>query len=190
MPFSRKTLIRLADALAEAFSHAGLSTLFYEFHVEARDPGIGSNKQARSLAMIRAIEADPDQNRADETVLDLANRALANDYTRQNYAALLASLTVDGFEWGRDRLVPAMPGPAPLTGEVTALEIELQQRGFNVAATHYRQAVDNFTDGNFEACNGQLRSYLEDLLSGAGRQTGAQQNVGPEGALEHLRRLG
>src|SRR5437016_5822671 len=90
-PCARKTLVRLADALAEAFSHEGLSTLIYEFHVEARDPGIGSNKQARSLAMIRAIDADADQNRADETILDLANRALANDYTRQNYAALLAS---------------------------------------------------------------------------------------------------
>src|SRR5262249_45827641 len=49
------------------------------------------------------------------------------------------------------RLVPSNPGPAPLAPELTALEQELNQLGLNVAATHYHQAVDNYTDGNFEA---------------------------------------
>jgi hypothetical protein len=59
----------------------------------------------------------------------------------------------------------------------------------NVAATHYRQAVDNFTDGNFEACNGQLRSFLEDLIKGAARLRGLPQAAGPQAALDHLRNV-
>lgn len=62
--------------------------------------------------------------------------------------------------------------------------------GFNVAATHYRQAVDNFTDGNFEACNGQLRSFQEDLVREAARRHGQQQTAGVDVCLQHLRNSG
>ena len=31
---------------------------------------------------------------------------------------------------------------------------------FNVALRHYEQAVDNYTDNNFEACNSQLIGFF------------------------------
>jgi hypothetical protein len=93
-------------------------------------------------------------------------------------------------EWAGDQLVPSDPGAAPLAPELTALEQELNQLGLNVAATHYRQAVDNCADGNFEACNGQLRSFLEDLIKGAAQRRGQQQEAGPDAALQHLRNAG
>jgi hypothetical protein len=81
----------------------------------------------------------------------------------------------------------AIPGPAPLAPELTALQQELNNLGLNVAATHYGQAVDNFTDGNFEASNGQLRSFLEDLIKRGAQLKGQQQEAGPDAALQHLR---
>jgi hypothetical protein len=190
MPFSRKTVVRLAEGIAQTFSHASLDTVFHEYRVQNRDPGSArANLTTRSLTLVRAIEEDRVLE-SDAILLELANRVLANPYLRQNLTALVASLGVDGFEWAGDRLVPSNPGPAPLAPELTALEQELIQLGLNVAATHYRQAVDNFTDGNFEACNGQLRSFLEDLIKGASQRRGQQQEASPDTALEHLRNVG
>ncbi len=191
MPFSRKTLTRLAEGMEQAFSHAELSTLFYEHGVEAADPGEGAaNKLRRSLRFIQTIEASKPAADADEIIRDISNAVLANEYRRQQLTGLVASLGVDGFEWAGNHLVPSNPGPAPLAPELTALEQEIIQLGLNVAATHYRQAVENFADGNFEASNGQLRSFLEDLIKGAALRRGQQQEASPDTALEYLRNGG
>ena len=60
------------------------------------------------------------------------------------------------------------------------------QVGRNICGSH----VDNFTDANFEACNGQLRSFLEDLTIGVARRRGQQQQAKPLAALDHLQRAG
>ena len=189
MPFTRRTLARLVEAIADQFGHARISNLFFEYSVDAHDPGTGS-KATRSLQLIRAIEAGRAEIPADEALVELANRSLANEYARQNHTALLASLAVDGYEWGGDSLVSAMPVPAQPAPQVSALEMELDGHRLVVAATHYRQAIDNFVDGNFEAANGQLRSFLEALFQGVGVSNGAQANVGVSAAVLHLRRLG
>jgi hypothetical protein len=184
------TLVRLADGAAETFGHAQLDALFYEYEVQGRNPGsANANKIKRSVALVRGIEEDR-VFESEAILLELANRVLANPYQRQNLTALVASLGVDGLEWAGDQLVPSDPGAAPLAPELTALEQELNQLGLNVAATHYRQAVDNCADGNFEACNGQLRSFLEDLIKGAAQRRGQQQEAGPDAALQHLRNAG
>ena len=190
MPFTRRTLARLAETIADQFGHAQISNLFFEYSVDAHDPGAGSNRATRSLALVRVIEAGQAEIAADEALVELANRSLANEYARENHSALLASLALDGLEWGVDRLVPAMPVPAQPSPQVSALEMDLDGRGLPVAATHYRQAIDNFVDGNFEAANGQLRSFLEALFRGMGVLNGAQANVGPNAAVLHLRTVG
>lgn len=59
MPFSRKTVVRLAERAAEAFGHAELDTLFYEYNVQHRDPGAQqANKIKRSLVLVRSIEEE------------------------------------------------------------------------------------------------------------------------------------
>ena len=289
MPFTRRTLARLAETIADQFGHAQISNLFFEYSVDAHDPGAGSNRATRSLALVRAIEAGQAEIVADEALVELANRSLANEYARQNHIALLASLALDGFEWGVDSLVPAMPVPSqpspqvsalerdldghglqvagPFQGDRTAssmllpearvqnrrsgagsntggsrhnhsasstlrsavveallrdawrlttegsplhsrncqtlgaapasrgsppftLERDLDGHGLQVAATHYRQAIDNFVDGNLEAANGQLRSFLEALFRDMGVSNGAQANVGANAAVLHLRNVG
>ena len=190
MPFTRRTLARLVEAIADQFGHAQISNLFFEYSVDAHDPGTGSNKATRSLELLRAIETGRAEIPADEALVELANGSLSNEYARLNHTALLASLAVDGYEWGGDGLVPAMPVPAQPAPQVSALEMELDGHHLVVAATHYRQAIDNFVDGNCEAANGQLRSFLEALFQGVGVSNGAQANVGADAAVLHLRRLG
>ena len=83
-----------------------------------------------------------------------------------------------------------MPVPSQPSPQVSALEMDLDGRGLQVAATHYRQAIANFVGGNFEAANGQLRSFLEALFRGMGVSNGAQVNVGADAAVLHLRTVG
>lgn len=179
-------MVRLAAACDRAFSHANLNTLFYEFGVEGGDPGATTNKLNRSLRLLQELE----RRQAWDSIHEIAEAALANQYVRENAEGLLAALALDGFEWGPDRLVPTNPGAAPLAPEITFLEQTLAARGLQVSAAHYRQAVDNFSDGNYEASNGQLRSFLEDLFSAGGRLFGGQANVGPDAAIQHLFRVG
>lgn len=155
--------MRLSEAMPNAFSHAQLTTVVYEYGTEAADD-LTANLLSRSLRLLRALEASPQQDVAEQSVREIVERVLDNDYRRQHAAALVASLEVDGFEFRDHRLLATTPGPAALAPEISALEAEMQARDFAVAAQHYRQAVDTFTDGNFEAANGQLRAALEDLI--------------------------
>lgn len=52
----------------------------------------------------------------------------------------------------------------PITAQAGQLETLLSTHGLDTAATHYAQAFENFTAGNLEAANGQLRPALEEAL--------------------------
>ena len=70
-----------------------------------------------------------------------------------------------------------------MTAEVSLLESRLRERQLAVAARHYRQAVDSFTDGRLEASNGQLRSCLENTLIELCSRHG-KRTSDPKGAAE------
>jgi hypothetical protein len=92
---------------------------------------------------------------------------------------LLDGLKVDGYELVDRQLVKTNPDAAPVAEEMTALVVELKARGWTVALTHYRQAVDNSTDGEFESSNAQLRSFLEELLTCARSVTASKTGSAP-----------
>lgn len=62
------------------------------------------------------------------------------------------------------RLLPLDEPEMPLSKEITALEEDFVRLGLTVARSHYRQAVENFVDQNFESANGQLRTMFESVL--------------------------
>lgn len=61
-------------------------------------------------------------------------------------------------------LLPTDAAPVPLAAEITALEAELNARGYATVLDHYQQAVDGFTHHKYESANGDLRTALEDLI--------------------------
>jgi hypothetical protein len=71
--------------------------------------------------------------------------------------------------------------------EVSVLESQLASRGLTVALTHYRQAVDCFVDSRLEASNGQLRSFLESLVTQLYSQRAGNSIRDPRGAIDGLR---
>jgi hypothetical protein len=95
-------------------------------------------------------------------------------------SALREALLSDGYElrvsgsvaggdayWAGNRevqLLPVDPDAVPVSAEITALEAELDQRGYAEAREHYRLAVKHFTEQDHPSANGQLRNMLESLI--------------------------
>ncbi len=162
-------------------THAGLDALFFEFGLERHDRD--GNKLARSTTLLKAIERVDD---ADGIVIGIVERLFANDYYRDNSPSLHEALRLDGFVLQSGHLVPSEPALVALAPETSALEEALQAQQLDVAFQHYRQAVNNFTNEQLEACNGQLRSFLEALCIDLGRRL-TNHNV--DNALAALQRL-
>ncbi|WP_436776610.1 hypothetical protein [Yinghuangia sp. YIM S09857] len=121
----------------------------------------------------RAVEGDDDAHEAMVSfVCGVAGNLTRFGHT-ERVAPLREALRSDGFELqsgggsGRAvewRILPSEPAAVPLAEEITALEAELQARGYDVAKGHYRAAVKNFAEQDHPSSNGQLRTALESLI--------------------------
>lgn len=169
--------------MESALNHAALEVLFFEHGLERYDPN--GNKLARSTALLRAIETHADD--PNQIVIEIIERLFANDYYRDMSPALHHALRLDGFVFQNGHLVHGEPGPVALAPEISILEDALQIQQLGVALQHYRQAVDNFTRERLEACNGQLRSFLEALFIETGRRLTNQNSANANAALQRLR---
>jgi hypothetical protein len=167
--------------------------LAYEFNCE--DAAVGSNKLQRSLNLVRAIEGSATEADGIRLMLAFVETVLGrfNEWAFENNTdvqSLVSLLEVDGYQFSNGRLIPTTPGPAALGPELSALEAQLSEVGLNVASTHYRQACDNFADRNWEAANGQVRSFLESLFLAMSARLTDRQFHDAGAALQHLRDRG
>jgi hypothetical protein len=64
------------------------------------------------------------------------------------------------------QLLPVDPDAIPISTEITALEAELEGRGYAEAREHYRLAIKHFTEQDYPSANGQLRNMVESLVVG------------------------
>jgi hypothetical protein len=124
---SRRTVAALARVLSSAEIHLG--TLFFEFGIESRDLGWGGDPNDRALAFVRGIEECFNPDEAKSVFLEIATRMFQTEPTRVE--ALSRSLTIEGFEYRDSRLIPVTPGAVNVANEISALESELQGRGFS-----------------------------------------------------------
>ena len=167
MPFSRRTLAALARVLSRRMGHSEIENFAYEMNVDAR----GFNRLERCTNLIKNLESSISSigTSNEKTILELLQRYVAplDEQHLQNLPeipGLLAGLRLDGYEIQNHKIVPTTPEPAALAPQISALEAALIDRNVSVAARHYAQACDSLTAGNFEAANGQIRSYLENLF--------------------------
>ena len=165
MSYSNKTIAELCRALAAAvISRAELDLVFLENNLPSDQ--IGEGLQPRSNALVNALlnreDTEAALTRLVEYVLERKGAgSAASD-------RLLQSLRIDGFEWHEGRLVPTTPQPASLHPELSQLELDMQALNLSVAAQHYRQAYESFVASNWEAANGQIRSFMEGFLIALG----------------------
>lgn len=140
----------------------------------------GPNRQEtlRTPLLAAHEQARTGNREAHDALLEIvrlgAERVARRGYAESTLSALHESLLSDGYELrvgdpdlhgNREcRLLPIDPDAVPVGTEITALEAELDQRGYTEALVHYRSAVDNFTDQDHPASNRQLRNMVESLV--------------------------
>lgn len=178
-PFSARTTGYLVEAIASAFTQASMQTLFLKAEVDEWSSTEGS-KEAIAQKLLRNLRA-AGTDEARTGVLELARLILAaakpvgppHDPAPRWWTNLKDALAADGWDFDAegDVLVPSIPS-APMVEEISWIERELIRRQWATAVGHYRQAIENFGDGNWAAANGQLRSFYESLLrTAAGNST-------------------
>ena len=175
--------------LAGLGRHVDLSILFYEHGLENHDRG--ETLHERAYSVVRAIGEESDERRAEEIVISIIEHLLrVRSYYLDDDHPLIAALRIDGFERDGERLVPTTPAPAALGPELSALEQQLEDLAWNVAKSHYEQAHQSYVDGRWEASNGQLRSFLENLIMQLGAHTTGSNRDNAPAALQDLRNSG
>lgn len=151
---------------------------------ELIDHGMASpnkNETLRTPLLKAHNMAKRGNRRAHETLLEIvrlgAERIAAwHSLATAKLAELREALVGDGYEmhWSQPkllpdatpqcRLVPIDPDAIPVTTEITALEAELDSRGYTEALEHYRLAVKHFAEQAYPSANGQLRNMVESLI--------------------------
>jgi len=170
--------------------HSDISVLAVELGMDGH--AVGSNRIDRVLTLLSAIQEQQAPEDATKTLLELAERRLrdlAYQTSEDSPGAILRrALQADGYALSDDHLIPAEPAAIPVQAAVSALEAELNA-GFPTALVHYRQAVENYVRGNYEAANGQVRSCLEDFFITLCDRRAGKIFDEASAALQHLRGL-
>jgi hypothetical protein len=187
MKYSDKTVAELCRVLSAAVpTHAEMERVFLEHGLSYNQfqGGLDQRSNALVMALRNRDDGGVALTRLMEYVLERNGTGrLASD-------RLLQSLRVDGFEWRHGKLLPTTPTPAALGPELSRLEIDLRELGLNVAAEHYRQAHESFVASNWEAANGQIRSFTEDFLIELGKRETSKIRSDASAALQDLRSKG
>jgi len=184
MNLSRRTLAAFAEAIDRRTSQAAMDGLVFEFNTEESDVGGSVNK--RAVAFVRHITERRDEKGIFEVVLELIPR-LHVESGDPVMDRLIEALRIDGYEVSSDRLIPTTPEPAALGPLVSVLEQNLEHNQYAIAKGHYQQAVDNFVGGNWEAANGQIRSFIENFVITLCASITSKTRVEPKAALQDLR---
>lgn len=186
---SSRSIGSLAEAIAAGNTATTMGTLFLKADVERWEPESAANKLDQAVKLLKILRA-VNSKETNAGALELARLMLAwgkNDpksFKREPadwWAPLRDALAADGWEFDEtdDRLVPTVPA-LQVTDEVTWIETNLEHRGWQTAAGHYRQAIDAFASGNWASANSQLRAFFEDFV----RQAGGLPSGGGTGQVQ------
>ncbi len=187
MKYSDKTLSELCRALGAVIpDHAELELVFLEHGLPYDQFSGGIRPRVNGLVM--TLRGRDDGNASLTRLIEYVLRRRGAGWEPAD--RLLHALRLDGFEWRDGKLVPTTPEPVALADELSRLERDLQGLSMSVAAAHYRQAYESFVAGNWEAANGQIRSFVEDFFIEIGRRVTSKVRSDPSASLQDLRNQG
>jgi len=191
------TILLRADLTAERYGYGGDNehNLVRNRLLRARSLALQGDREAHHslLIFVRTLvqQAVPDPYHPPRWFAELCESLLADGYqlTWENWSEF-DSLLSDSSNYPIYRIMPTDSGPVPLAGEISALERDLDLRGYTLAIEPYRQAVINFGQHQYEVTNMALRTALEALvmeLATDHANFGGQGNQGQGGAaINHL----
>ncbi len=200
---SGRTRALLIELVSMLHTHTEIRTFFLKYDLQQYFSG-GNNKEEIVRRVFEAISAAHDPEEADRMFRRILKDVLEGSWNERGGAhffsgdwptsrkakELVDALPADGLVFQEGQLVPTTPRPAEIAPEISALQIELESLGLTTAGTHYQQAVDNYQSGNWEASNGQLRSFLEDLYIELCRRKTSNVFADGQAAIQALQNAG
>lgn len=166
----------------------------------------GNTPPALNAVFLRLLEEHADERELDgamdllqEEVTVPAFEAIQSDEygdqtenEQQVYNSFQNALRADGLDLVEGRVVPFLSPTVDLAREQGGLEARLDDYKFTVTCNHLDQVIDNTAGGNWEAANGQIRSFLESLCNDIVRSICVEDGGAPTGgdARKHLRDVG
>jgi len=171
-PFRSPSIAALVEAIDAAFTKSDIGTMLLKADADGCDPDRADNKAHRLQLVFKKLRAADDEAStraaleiARLTMFRMANTTIGGESRYPEFGPLRDALAADGWEYDKDSarltaIVPQVSAPEELNG----LEAELEERGWDTAALHFRRAADGFGAGDWESANSQLRSFLEDFL--------------------------
>jgi len=95
---------------------------------------------------------------------DWGNIGGSNRYI-EIYGQLRQALRADGLDLVEGKIASLFSPSVDVAKEEGLLESRLQKFEFRTASNHLEQAIDNAERGNWEASNGQIRTFLDALCN-------------------------
>lgn len=177
--FSNRTLSCIIEILAGMRTDTDLRNLFFKhglLNIYSQSGRLTAKKRKVNDVFQHlqhlCKEGDESAARTIESIvreaLELYPRTDEDQYRRewffQKFPDLDAALRADGFQVYEGKLVPVISSLVESAEEEALVEKLLDKHGFAIAKNHLKQSYQNYNEGNWEAANGALRSFLQDVF--------------------------
>lgn len=175
--FSNRTLSCAIDILADGCIDSELRNFFFKHNlldIYTQSGRLTAKRRKVNDVFQHLCAADDDS--AARTLESIVREALKmlypwaessqcrREYFFRKFPDLDAALRADGYQVREGELVPVLSPLVEAVKEEGIVERLLGKRGFDIAKNHLTQSYENYVEGNWEAANGALRSFLQDVF--------------------------
>lgn len=175
--FSSRTLSCIIDILADGCTDSKLRNFFFRYNlldVYTQSGRLTAKKRKVTDVFQHLCEiGDDNAARTSESIVREALKMLYPraessqgrwEYFFRKSPDLDAALRADGYQVHDGELVPVISPLVETAKEESLVEMLLDKHGFAIAKNHLKQSYENYVEGNWEAANGALRSFLQDVF--------------------------
>ena len=175
--FSNRTLSCIIEILADGYTDSKLRALFFKYNLVDiyEQSGKLTAKRRKVSDVFQHLCAVGDDG-AVRTLDSIVKEALREFYPRadsdqdqrqrffEKFPDLDVALRADGFQMQDGEFIPVISAFIEPAEEEALLETLLDKYEFAIAKNHLKQSYENYIEGNWEAANGALRSFLQDVF--------------------------
>lgn len=180
--FSRRTFIAAIELLEKTeFNQAALTRYVLKLGPSYDEAvgGEGLSLPKRLNNLIRFADKNPDAETDDGELLQdvLVESAVAavlkarspwgefaEDFVNPKFEPIIRSLEIDGFVIKDESIRRILPVDIGLPDAESELSLQLNKHSLSVPKGHLDQALNAYSQGDWAAANGQLRTFFDALL--------------------------
>jgi len=175
--FSNRTLSCIIEILADGYTDSKLRTFFFKYNLldnyEQSGQLTAKRRKVNDVFQYLCAAGDTSSGRTLESIVrevlkEFYPRKEVSQIRRQRFFEkfpdLDTALRADGFHVHEGELIPIISSFVEPVKEEALVETLLDKYGFGIAKNHLKQSYENYVEGNWEAANGALRSFLQDVF--------------------------